>query len=134
MMAEEHHLFRGLGLASFVTLAPQYGFVVGDITMQGNLYHTHCMYLDILLHYGIVGCILFGWLMIQHMISLWRSFLKSKDIMFKYLHLALFCSFTGFYIHAVLDFSLYNITFYWVYLGLSIAVRNIERNEAILEV
>ena len=129
MIGGEQHPIRGLGFGAFVLLAPEYGFPVGDLQENIDIYHTHSLYVDILLHYGIIGLILFLWMILQNLVYIWRNFKRSEDVKFRYIHLALFCSLIGYYVHGILDFTLYGIVEFWLMLGLSVAVRNVERSE-----
>ncbi len=129
MIAKEHHAIRGLGPGAFWTLGNQYGVegITGASTEEFLDMHPHCLYLDLFLHVGVLGLLLFLWISISVLIKLWGGYRKFRDPKYRYLCLGLFCSILAFLAHGVLEFQYYNITTYWAYLGMSIAVLNIGR-------
>jgi O-antigen ligase len=144
IMVTENHLIRGLGPGAFWVLGfdeiPIEPFLVEDmdkvqeLTGQNLYLQTHNLYIDILLHYGLIGLILMIWLNLYIIKILWRMFRTTPDYVVRYLCLGIICALTAFWSHAVLDFSSFNITRYWVYLGLAAAVMTIhsQKETAIL--
>ncbi|MBU0520366.1 hypothetical protein KJ564_15665, partial [bacterium] len=125
MILGEGHIIRGLGLGAFWELGPSYGFTVTTLEEDMALFSPHSLFLDILLHYGLVGLILFLTLIYQNMRRLWMIFANCENEKLRYIALGLFCGLFAFYLHNVIDAQLYNITDYWMYLGLSAALINI---------
>jgi O-antigen ligase len=117
----EGHLLRGLGIGAFYVFAPQYGFPVSDPTQDLAIFHAHNLYLDIVVQFGIIGLLIYLYLISRNLIRLWRGYRRSFDQKFRYLHLGIFCGLTAFYVHGFMDLGL-AMPDWWLFLGLATAV------------
>jgi O-antigen ligase len=129
MFVNEGHQVRGLGVAAFWWLLPEYGFVYADATeamdYQKLGVNPHNLYIDTTIHYGIIGLVIFCWFAIGNLLRLWRGYLKFRDMNYRYLCLGLFCALLTFYFSCLFDFTVFIISRYWLFLGLCFAVLNI---------
>lgn len=134
MITTENHPIRGLGPAAFWLLGPEYGVGAGVgveddpeiLYLQGI--NPHNLYIDLFLHYGVPGTFLYLWLSISVMVRLWKGFLRFKTLKFRYLCLALFCGLISFHFHCFMDFTVFMINGYWLYIGLAVATISVGRN------
>jgi O-antigen ligase len=126
IMTEGHQL-RGVGLGGFWILGAEYGFPIESYEGNIAIYSPHNLYLDILLHYGVIGLLLFFWLIILNLSRLWRITVNSQRQKFRYLALGFFCSLIAYYTHGLLDGQLYSLTDFWLYLGLTVGTVNVAR-------
>lgn len=125
IIKESHHLFRGLGYAAFWVYGPEHGFVVKDYSENIALASPHNLWLDIILHYGLIGLGLFLTMIVINLVQLWKMYRRSSNTKFRYLSLALFCGLIACYIHGGIDGQLSPMVDFWLYLGLIIAVSNV---------
>lgn len=121
MIRGENHPFRGLGLGAFVVIGPQYGFSVTD----PRYLSIHSMYVDMLVHFGVIGILLFIWSAVRNLIDFGYLFRRCYLVKYKYLYLALICSLISFYLHGIMEFTIQICTVYWAFFGLGIAVINV---------
>lgn len=120
LMVNEGHLLRGLGVGAFYVFAPQYGFPLRDFTVDVALMHPHSLYLDIIVHYGIIGLLIFMWLSLSNLSNLWRCYRGSQIVLFKYMSLGLFCALSAWYMRGFLDGALTAVE-WWLIIGLAAA-------------
>jgi len=136
----EGHPVIGLGPGAFwvygLDWLPYDMFISAEssgIEMTGTslLLQTHNLYLDILLHYGVVGILLFAGFVTGILCQLWRRFRSSASVGDKYLFLCLIAGILAFLSHAFLDFSLYNIGRFWIFMGLASAAISVGKRTQI---
>jgi len=125
ILADKGHISRGLGVGAFYIFAPEYGFWMTDFTENVGLFHVHSVYLDILLHFGIIGLIIFIWMIIGNLVRLWHCFIMAKSLRYQYLALGIFCGLVSFYLHIIIDGAFFSLIDWWLYFGFSVAVINI---------
>lgn len=129
MFMMEGHPIRGLGVSAFWSLAFKYGLEYGDISeateYQQQGINPHNLYIDTVLHYGIIGLALILWLMIGNLIRLRRGYKQFLDPKYRYLSLGVFCGMLAFYFSCLFDFAVFFISRYWLFLGFSVAMMNI---------
>ena len=126
MITTENHLWRGLGPGAFWYLGQQYG--IGTLRMtdeEFRAYHAHNLYLDIVIHQGIIGLLLFLGLTISILIKLWRGFLHFESMHDRYLCVGILACVIAFLLHGMVDYRMFMIRPYWMFLGLAVAVINL---------
>jgi O-antigen ligase len=131
IIGDEHHPIRGLGPGAFWVIGLDYVpisyFITQEnkdepMTGQSLLLQTHSLYLDLFMHYGVLGTILFLWLVFYLLFNLWKLFRNATDEDAAYLFLGLLCAFLAFLVHSTLEFSMFNIARFWIFAGLAVAV------------
>ncbi len=126
MITTENHLWRGLGPGAFWYLGQHYGIGTLRLTDEEfRAYHAHNLYLDIVIHQGIIGLFLFLGLTISILVKLWRGFLHFEDIHDRYLCVGILTAVVAFLIHGMVDYRMFMIRPYWMFLGLAVAVINL---------
>jgi len=135
IITSQNHIFRGLGPGAFwvygIDLLPLGPFITEDtvkssvLTGEDLYLQTHNLYIDLFLHYGIVGFILIGWLILNILLNLWKRFRRSANPEDSYLFLGMLCAIFAFLIHAFFDFSMFNIARFWMFMGLCVAAINV---------
>lgn len=104
----------GLGFESFRTISPLY---IKDFSP----YHAHNTYLELVIEIGVLGLILFVWLLFKLLKDI-RHQSMSQDKLFT---VALFSGIAGLFIHGVAEHVLYNpkiIFQFWLITGLLITL------------
>ncbi|RJP80636.1 MAG: hypothetical protein C4524_03245 [Candidatus Zixiibacteriota bacterium] len=143
MAVSQGHLIRGLGPGAYWVLAYDYGLVYSavdsrtgeTVTTQSSMDYSfhgvnpHNIYVDTALHYGILGLILFLWLIIANLFRLFRGAVSFPDRKFRYLYLGLFAALVSFYFSGIFDFNFFIISRYWLFLGLAIAALRVGQVE-----
>ena len=125
MIQKEGHLIRGMGPGAYIELATQYSDMTpNEVQRWGNFLHPHSFYLDMLMHYGVIGVLLFIGFAVSNCVFLWKGFLHAKDRLTGRIMLGMFCNIIAFYIHGIFDFSLCYITTFWLFVGLLIPMIN----------
>lgn len=102
----------GLGTTSFNTIYPIYSY--NNVTTP----HSHNLFLQITVEYGIVGLIIFAFIMFNYYKELIISTLKKKNIM----TLGFIAAMSGFMIESLFDYTWYNyrvILIFWIIVALS---------------
>ncbi len=125
IMHGEGHVVRGLGLGAFEILAYQYGFPYASPEDFFNIYHPHCLYLDIVLHFGIIGLLIYFWVVVLNMRRIWRAFRNLINTSDRYIFLAFFGGFISYYLHAFVDFVMYRMVVWALFMSLVIAAMNV---------
>ena len=123
ILSNESHIIRGLGFGAFEFLGPYYN--MPPEIAEGIYVHPHSLYLDIIIHLGIVGLALFLWIVISILIKLWRSYVNASDPKYRYLCLGLLCGTLSFCMHCVIDFEVAHIVSFWLFMGLCVAAINV---------
>ena len=129
MFSHEGHPLRGLGVGSFWALAYDYGlnypntFEAMDYQEQGI--NPHNLYIDTILHYGIIGFALFLWMAAGNLLRLRRGFKQLQNRKYRYLSLGVFCGLAAFYFSCLFDFTVFIVSRYWLFLGYSVVIINI---------
>jgi O-antigen ligase len=126
MITAENHLWRGLGPGAFWYLGQYYGIGTLRLTDEEfRAYHAHNLYLDIVIHQGIIGLLLFLGLTISLLVRLWRGFLHFENIEDRYLCIGIFTCILAFLLHGMVDYRMFMIRPYWMFLGLAVALINL---------
>jgi O-antigen ligase len=121
----ERHLIRGSGLGAFWLLGPEHGYFLTDYQENMALASPHHLYLDIVLHYGLVGLVIYLVLAFLNLGRLWKMYLHPPNLKYRYLSIAMFCSMVGYYVHGFIDNQLYSSFDFWLYLGLVVSILNL---------
>jgi O-antigen ligase len=136
MIMTEGHAVRGLGAGAFWALAHSYQIDWAHPTIPHARatesmdfaelgINPHNLYVDTILHYGIVGFALLLWLLIGNFMKLRRGMKYFQNPKFRYLCLGIMCALIAFYFSCLFDFGIFFITRVWLFLGFAVATVNI---------
>ncbi|TKJ42301.1 hypothetical protein CEE37_01075 [candidate division LCP-89 bacterium B3_LCP] len=129
----ENHLVRGLGLAAFWLLGGDYGFLIANYQEDIAIFHPHGLYLDIILHFGFVGLILFLWLILKNSHTLWKCYLSFTSHKYSYLCFGFLWGLFATYLNWLIDGAFYSNVDWWMYLGLAVAAINVGKTSNALK-
>lgn len=111
----------GLGTTSFNLVYPLYAY--NDIVAP----HSHSLYLQLFVEYGIVGFIVFAGIIYNFYKETIISYLKNKS----YLTMASIAAITGFLVQSATDYTWYNyrvVLIFWMVLAIGISSTSKEVN------
>ena len=112
----------GVGTASFNAVYPMYSY--NGVSAQ----HSHNLFLQLMSSYGILGLVMFLWIIYSFYKETTISLLKKKNILLA----SIGSGITGFLLESMFDYTWYNyrvLLIFWMYLALGIALNKLERKE-----
>jgi len=130
ILRNEGHIIRGLGVGAFYVFAFQYGFPYSNFLEDNAIFHPHSLYLDMILHLGIIGLLFFSWMMLVNILRLWQCYLRFAAVRFRYVFLGLLCGLLAFCFRGTMDGALFGVGDWWLNIGLVAAAINIGINRS----
>ncbi|MDP8248876.1 MAG: O-antigen ligase family protein [Candidatus Tritonobacter lacicola] len=124
-MAWEHiresgQYFQGLGIMSFLLLY---------LEKYKQFSHTHSIYVGVGVHYGLVGLVLFAWI-IAALVRQFRAGLRAAQSTYYQVMLrAMAAGLLAFAIHGIVDFDVETCRSIWLYVGVSMAAARLARKD-----
>ncbi len=112
----------GLGFTSFNTIYPIYSY--NNISAP----HSHNLYLQLLVEYGIIGFIVFVGVVYNFYKETIISTLKNKNVV----NISIICAMTGFFLQSMFDHTWYNyrvVLIFWIVLALGLVTASLNEGK-----